>query len=232
VLNILKPGTVKPPAESKISFKHRENIAEYLEGCQRAFDLKATTLFQTVDLYEEKNLNLVLTSIHVLAQAAAKQAGYSGPRIREVVASANFSLYTVSFVSGLAPIQDPPEISGEEKAMLDWMNSHLNALNLSVSRIGSGLRNGVLILNILQHLTGVSRMGTFEKNPTNLWQCMQNAALILLFIHQQTGEKVLDCIASDITMCRVDRVINLLKFIREKFDREYVFKSQNCLFYF
>ena len=229
ILNILKPGTVKPPTQSKIAFKHRENIAEYLEACQKVFGLKATTLFQTVDLYEEKNLNLVITSIHVLATEAAKQPGYTGPRIKEVVASANNALFTTaaSYVSGLPPIEESKEVSEEEKLMIEWINSHLKAINIQIDRI-SELRNGRIIINLLEYFTGIPRLGTYESNPSNLWHCMTNAAFILKFIHQQTGEVCPNCRAIEITMSRFSALISLLSFVRSKFDRDFVFKSQNC----
>ena len=95
----------------------------------------------------------------------------------------------------------------------------------------SNLRNGVNLINLLEELSGLERLGVYERNPTNLWHCMQNAALILQFINQQTGEKVLGCTGPDITTGRLDPILNLIKLIRTKFDRDFVFKAQNCSFF-
>ena len=225
VLNKIKPGCVVAK-ESKISFVHRENIGNYLDTCQKIFNITSASLFQTIDLYEEKNMNLVTTSIHFLAKEVAKNPNYNVPKIREVVASVNNALYNVSFVNGLPPVHesDPTE---NEISMIKWVNSHLSNINLSIERISSGLRNGVKLIHLMEYFTGIPRLGTYVKEPQNLWHAMQNISLLLKFLHQQTGEKP-PCRGQQITMGVLDSILTLLEFIRSKFDRDYVFKKQNC----
>lgn len=173
-------------------------------------------------------MNIVINAIHVVAKEVGKDKSYKGPKIREVVASANNALFNVSFVSGLPPVNEEPEISNEEESMISWINSHLSERNLSIKRIRSGLRDGVKIIKLLEYFSGIPRLGTYEENPSNLWNAMQNSSLLLKFIHQQTGERVQGCRGQDITMGQLNPMVTLLKFIRSKFDRDYVFKSQNC----
>ena len=225
----MQPNSVKPAEGSKIAFKHRENIVAYLEACQNQFGISQHSLFQTVDLYEEKNMNLVITSIHHVAKEFAKRNGYNGPRIRDVVASANNALYNVSFVSGLPPINEETPVPQDEANMIDWFNSHMTEKHLSIQRVRSDLRDGVRLIKLLEYFTGIPRLGTYVEKPANLWHAMQNVSLLLKFIHQQTGEKVDGCSGQEITMGRLERILHLLKFIRGKFDRDYVFKSQNCM---
>lgn len=48
-----------------------ENIAKFLEGCER-LGCPKHDLFQTIDLYESKNLGQVVDAIHSLSRHAAK----------------------------------------------------------------------------------------------------------------------------------------------------------------
>ena len=227
LLNTMKPGSVPTPSESKIAFKQRENIGAYLDACQRRFSIHGGSLFQTVDLYEEKDMNIVVTSIHYLAKSVAKREGYSGPKIRQVVASADNVLLTSSFVSGLPPVMESSDISPEEGELIQWMNTHLKEHDLSVTRLRTDLRDGVMLIRLLEILTSTVRLGMFVQRPTNLWHAMQNASLVLQFIQQQLGEKVTMCRGQELTTAQLSPIIALLQFIRSKFDREYVFKSQN-----
>eukprot|EP01103_Thecamoeba_quadrilineata_P020558 TRINITY_DN8894_c0_g1_i1.p1 TRINITY_DN8894_c0_g1~~TRINITY_DN8894_c0_g1_i1.p1 ORF type:complete len:131 (-),score=29.95 TRINITY_DN8894_c0_g1_i1:65-457(-) len=59
LLNVLRPGSVKAPQQSKMAFKQMENISAYLAGC----GLPSTDLFQTVDLFEQKNMSIVLMNL-------------------------------------------------------------------------------------------------------------------------------------------------------------------------
>jgi len=71
-LNKLAPASVKPPQKSKAPFVMMENINGYLSGC-RGLGLKSVDLFQTVDLYEAKNMSLILMNLHALYIRYAQQ---------------------------------------------------------------------------------------------------------------------------------------------------------------
>lgn len=78
VINKLKPGTVPRINESRIPFKQMENIEAYLKGC-RELGLPDLENFNTTDLFEEKDLGLVIVQISSLASHAGSIAGYTGP---------------------------------------------------------------------------------------------------------------------------------------------------------
>lgn len=87
LINILNP-TVKPlkPTSSKLSFKQMENIHLFLLALA---DLKVPSFetFQTVDLYEEKNMNQVVDCMFALSRCAEKN-GFQGPKLGPKLATA------------------------------------------------------------------------------------------------------------------------------------------------
>jgi hypothetical protein len=62
LINALKPGTIPKINEQNIAYMQMENIERYLQAC-RELGLRDTDLFNTSDLFNEKNMNLVLHSI-------------------------------------------------------------------------------------------------------------------------------------------------------------------------
>jgi len=80
LINKLKPGAVKNISKAKTPFVAMENINAYLNACV-ALGLQGTDLFQTVDLFEAKNMTSVLVNLHTLGRFASKVPGYTGPVI-------------------------------------------------------------------------------------------------------------------------------------------------------
>mmetsp|Transcript_17286 Transcript_17286/g.45068 ORF Transcript_17286/g.45068 Transcript_17286/m.45068 type:complete len:185 (+) Transcript_17286:62-616(+) len=78
-LNALNPGSVKKVNASKMAFKQMENISNFLAGAS-SYGMLPTDLFQTVDLYEAKNMVQVIDTIHALGRVAQKN-GFKGPVI-------------------------------------------------------------------------------------------------------------------------------------------------------
>ncbi|KAF9436830.1 hypothetical protein BGZ76_002826 [Entomortierella beljakovae] len=76
LMNILIPGFVKIKP-SKMPFVQMENISKFLEGCGR-LGCPKHDLFQTIDLYENKNPGQVVDAIWSLSRHAAK-AGCNTP---------------------------------------------------------------------------------------------------------------------------------------------------------
>ncbi|KAJ3038288.1 Calponin-3 [Rhizophlyctis rosea] len=66
-------------AKSKMPFKQMENIHTFLER-MKALGVPSYETFQTVDLYEAKNINQVIDSIFALSRNAEKH-GFDGPRL-------------------------------------------------------------------------------------------------------------------------------------------------------
>ncbi|XP_047737694.1 calponin-3 [Hyalella azteca] len=73
LLNALQPGLVKKVNTMKAPFKQRENIEMFLKGCE-AYGLKSQDLFQVNDLYENKNLYMVVDCIYALGGMIARIA--------------------------------------------------------------------------------------------------------------------------------------------------------------
>jgi len=63
--NALRPGTVGKINKGKMPFVQMENINSFLTGCER-LGLQKIELFMTVDLYEAKNLIIVVDTILAL----------------------------------------------------------------------------------------------------------------------------------------------------------------------
>merc|ERR1719383_877995 len=84
LINRLKPGSVKKINTMNAPFKQRENIEFFLKGCE-AYGLKSQDLFQVNDLYECKNLYMIVDCLYALGGMAQKR-GFDGPVIGVKVA--------------------------------------------------------------------------------------------------------------------------------------------------
>jgi len=87
LINALQPGSVKKINTLKAPFKQRENIEMYLKACT-AYGLKEQDLFQVNDLYENKNLYMVVDNLFSLGGMAQKKS-WEGPALGVKVASEN-----------------------------------------------------------------------------------------------------------------------------------------------
>jgi len=87
LLNALQPGLVKKINTMNAPFKQRENIEFFLKGCE-AYGLKSQDLFQVNDLYECKNLYMIVDCLYALGGMAQKR-GFEGPVIGVKVANEN-----------------------------------------------------------------------------------------------------------------------------------------------
>merc|ERR1712233_137342 len=77
LINCLQPGSVKKINTLKAPFKQRENIEMYLKACA-TYGLKEQDLFQVNDLYENKNLYMVVDNLFSLGGMTQKN-GWDGP---------------------------------------------------------------------------------------------------------------------------------------------------------
>ncbi|XP_027211051.1 myophilin isoform X1 [Penaeus vannamei] len=92
LLNCLQPGAVKRINTMKAPFKQRENLEMFLKGCE-SYGLKSQDLFQVNDLYENKNLYMVVDCLYALGGLAQKRS-YDGPVIGVKVAMENKRNFT------------------------------------------------------------------------------------------------------------------------------------------
>ena len=82
LINKLRPGSVKKINTMNAPFKQRENIELFLKGCE-GYGLVPQDLFQVNDLYEQKNLYMVVDNLHALGGLAQKQ-GFTGPMLGKI----------------------------------------------------------------------------------------------------------------------------------------------------
>eukprot|EP01121_Diplochlamys_sp_Union-15-3_P010594 TRINITY_DN2988_c0_g1_i1.p1 TRINITY_DN2988_c0_g1~~TRINITY_DN2988_c0_g1_i1.p1 ORF type:complete len:203 (-),score=51.25 TRINITY_DN2988_c0_g1_i1:49-657(-) len=75
--NKLLPGSVKKINKTKLPFHQMENIGNFLTAATK-YGVPASDMFQTVDLYEQKNKSQVIQGIHSLGRAAQAKK-FSGP---------------------------------------------------------------------------------------------------------------------------------------------------------
>eukprot|EP00742_Colponemidia_sp_Colp-10_P005575 GILJ01005958.1.p1 GENE.GILJ01005958.1~~GILJ01005958.1.p1 ORF type:complete len:401 (-),score=53.83 GILJ01005958.1:179-1381(-) len=81
LINALSPGRIKRINHTPMPFKQMENISAFIQGC-RDLGVAEADLCSTLDLYEEKDLNAVVSCIHALGRAVQKNLpGYRGPRL-------------------------------------------------------------------------------------------------------------------------------------------------------
>lgn len=83
LVNELQAGSVKKIQTSKMAFKCMENINSFLSA-SKALGVSSEELFQTVDLWEQQNLHMVVLCLQALGRKASNfgKAGL-GPRESE-----------------------------------------------------------------------------------------------------------------------------------------------------
>ena len=79
VSNVVVPSANIKINNSKMPFKQMENISNYL-SCLDTINVPKHDQFQTIDLFEGKNMGAVVTSIFALSRHAQKM-GYKGQTI-------------------------------------------------------------------------------------------------------------------------------------------------------
>ncbi|XP_013387823.1 muscle-specific protein 20-like [Lingula anatina] len=87
LVNAIAPGIVKKINRSKLAFKQMENIELFLTACKQ-LGMKDVDVFQTQDLYEGKNMYIVINCIHILGSLAQKH-DFQGPVIGVKLADMN-----------------------------------------------------------------------------------------------------------------------------------------------
>lgn len=78
--NKISPGIIKNIKKSKIPFMQMENISFFIQAI-RKLGVAENDNFSTVDLFEGKNLNQVLTAIESFSRASRKIDTFKGPYI-------------------------------------------------------------------------------------------------------------------------------------------------------
>jgi len=81
IVNSIVPGSIKSIRVGTLPFHMMENINSFIQACTTVFGMPTTDVFQTVDLYEGKNMTAVVSNLHALGRLCSKLPGYSGPSI-------------------------------------------------------------------------------------------------------------------------------------------------------
>jgi hypothetical protein len=69
LMNRIVSGICKPNKKSSMPFHHMENITQFLKACVE-LGCKETDLFQTVELYENRDMVQVINSLYAVARHA------------------------------------------------------------------------------------------------------------------------------------------------------------------
>merc|ERR1719190_336112 len=85
--NVVSRNFVKKINTLKAPFKQRENIEMYLKACTN-YGLKEQDLFQVNDLYENKNLYMVVDNLYALG-GLAQRKNFNGPVLGKKMATEN-----------------------------------------------------------------------------------------------------------------------------------------------
>lgn len=85
--NAIQPGLCPKPSSSNKPFKQMENIAAYCDACKQ-LGMRQSELFQTVELFEGKNMRAIITNIHALGRIAQQVEGFTGPSLGPKMATA------------------------------------------------------------------------------------------------------------------------------------------------
>ena len=86
LINTLQPGSVKKINHQKMPFFKMENIGNFLSACE-AYGVNKSDLFQTVDLFEARNMVAVINGIHALGRKAHLK--FDGPALGPKEATKN-----------------------------------------------------------------------------------------------------------------------------------------------
>eukprot|EP01134_Creolimax_fragrantissima_P002276 CFRG2276T1 len=78
-MNRVQPDSISKINTSKMAFKQMENISKFITAIQ-AYGVPAFDSFQTVDLFEDKNMGQVINCIHSLGREAQRKK-FNGPVI-------------------------------------------------------------------------------------------------------------------------------------------------------
>ncbi|VDD83661.1 unnamed protein product [Mesocestoides corti] len=94
LMNGIKPGSVKKINENAtMPFKIMENISAFLEA-MKSYGVPVADLFQTVDLFEKKDIAQVTRTIFALGRTCQTHPEFTGPTLGPKLATENKREFT------------------------------------------------------------------------------------------------------------------------------------------
>jgi hypothetical protein len=93
MMNKLIPGSVKRINKKGSNFQLMENHAAFQKGMKQ-FGVPDDEIFQTVDLFEARNVKQVVKSLGALARIASNNPNYTGPKMGPKMSEKNEKEWT------------------------------------------------------------------------------------------------------------------------------------------
>eukprot|EP00644_Phytophthora_capsici_P015574 jgi/Phyca11/575123/estExt2_Genewise1.C_PHYCAscaffold_700149 len=126
LMNTIKPGLIPRIQTSSMPFKQMENVSAFVRAC-RSIGVAEFDLFETVDLYNQKNLGQVAQCIHALGRTIQKtMPEYNGPLLGVKESTVNlrqFSDAQLREAAAAVPVLANASQSVMERRPLDHSNS-------------------------------------------------------------------------------------------------------------
>lgn len=141
LMNILSPNAIKKINQGSMAFKLMENIGNFLTAAE-AYGVNKLDLFQTVDLYEGRNMSAVVSAIHALGRKAQAN-GYNGPVLGPKEATQNkrqFSEEQLQEGKKVIGLQMGTNKGASQAGMSFGTQRHINDINAGeASKEGQGV---------------------------------------------------------------------------------------------
>ena len=233
LMNEMYPESIKTINENTTNpFKHRENINNFLQACKSQAKIPDSSLFNTVDLYEAKNMNQVLYNIQILSKQTKNiktwnHTNLEYSNLKSSSSTGSSSIYSENNPSSLLNSQNTQnygelddKLTDEDKnEILQWVNEIILSKNykrIEMEEIGTVFRNGVVIIDLLECLT-MQKISNKNTECSIGWQYLQNVVILLQFISQYFGERCNNISPQDIVRGDVPSTFRLLALIKSRF---------------
>eukprot|EP00727_Mastigamoeba_balamuthi_P011834 m51a1_g7273 putative domain containing protein (1060) ;mRNA; f:224433-229299 len=225
LVNKIKPGLVSKIHKMNVPFMQLENLNHYMEAC-KALGIRDSDLFMPSDLFEGKNMTVVVNHLYVFATSLHRM-GKVSVAIRSTKASR--SLFSQILVkeqlddvsSAASSPSDVAELE-QHRELLAWANKKMEGLGVAMENFGADVRNGVKLLRLVECVTK-TQLPAYDESPKIMWSAMQNACLLFRIVMQSTFSSLDCCTPQDIVLGNGRRVASLVAYLRERFDLDYAF---------
>jgi len=156
LINTISPGTVKKMHKMKMPFMQMENICFFLQGA-RSLGLADHDCFETVDLYEEKDLGVVVSAIHAFGRAVRKNCpDWTGPSLGVKEAEKNVRTFTEEQMNAGKGVIS--KISAGSSATMEKLDTLKTGITFGADYTGSDGDNTIPML-------GLGSKGIMERVP-------------------------------------------------------------------
>lgn len=146
LINCIKPGSIPKVNQSTMPFKQMENITSFLRCC-RNLGVSGHDLFETVDLYEEKDLGLVVLCLFALGRTVQVTIPeFNGPTLGPKLAEANKRSFTSEQLAAGKAVQSKIS-AGSSMTMDRTYISSANTVTFGAETVGVGDSGSINLIN-------------------------------------------------------------------------------------